>query len=163
MVIVVYLPSLETAYPKSYIKKPFQVLSWLSLIMGAFSGPEPAFSGPKSLFFCLDDLELSNGYCYVFAFSWNSLTQSLHRKTISGPVLADPEKWSSPSWSWKWVHLVGPDLHLVGTINIFTIFSQGKVLYDKFHTFICTYVKGNNNPPGSYWEIFHRAALSVNS
>ena len=62
-----------------------------------------------------------------------------------GPVLADPEKW---------VHLVGPDLHLVGTFNIFTIFSQGKVLYDKFHIYMCTYVKGNNNPPGSYWEIF---------
>ena len=58
------------------------------------------------------------------------------KKILSGSILADPEKQ---------VHLVGPDLHLVGTPNIFIIFSPEKVSVTSVIQYMCTYVKGNYN------------------
>ena len=75
--------------------------------MDAFSGPGHAFSGPRSLFFVV---------WVLFAFPFISLTKFLHKKEISGSVLPDPENRVQ----------VGPDLHLVGTPNIFIIFSPEK-------------------------------------
>ena len=49
-------------------------------------------------------------------YSVKPLTKLLHKKEISGSVLPDPENRVQ----------VGPDLHLVGTPNIFIIFSPEK-------------------------------------
>ena len=76
------------------------------------------------------------------------LNTNLIQKTLSGLFLADPEKW---------VHFVGPGVHLVGTLNILTSHAQGWVASAKCHMYMCTYMKGNYNPYRSCWEIFSLA------
>ena len=73
------------------------------------------------------------------------LNKNFIQKTLSGLFLADPEKW---------VHLVGPGVHLVGTLNILTFHAQGRVASAKSHMYMCTYMKGNYNSYRSWWEIF---------
>ena len=53
--------------------------------------------------------------------------------------------------------IVGPGVHLVGTLNILTFHAQGRVASAKCHMYMCTYMKGNYNPYRSCWEIFSLA------